>query len=69
VQWKHHSEREATWEKEEDLRQAYPELFRYTNSYFRDEVLLRGKTIITQCLGTLKGRFRTSVHSSILKSG
>jgi hypothetical protein len=30
VQWKHHSEREATWEKEEDLRQAYPELFRYT---------------------------------------
>jgi hypothetical protein len=31
VQWKHHSESEATWEKEEDLRQAYPELFRYTN--------------------------------------
>jgi hypothetical protein len=30
VQWKHHSEREATWEKEEDLRQAYPKLFRYT---------------------------------------
>jgi hypothetical protein len=29
VQWKHHSAREATWEKEEDLRQAYPELFRY----------------------------------------
>jgi hypothetical protein len=31
VQWKHHSEREATWEKEEDLRQTYPKLFRYTN--------------------------------------
>jgi hypothetical protein len=30
VQWKRHSEREATWEKEEDLRQAYAELFRYT---------------------------------------
>jgi hypothetical protein len=29
VQWKDHSAREATWEKEEDLRQAYPELFRY----------------------------------------
>jgi hypothetical protein len=28
-QWKHHSAREATWEKEEDLRQAYPKLFRY----------------------------------------
>jgi hypothetical protein len=31
VQWKHHSEWEATWEEEEELRQAYPELFRYTN--------------------------------------
>jgi predicted Ser/Thr protein kinase len=30
VKWNHHSERKATWEKEEDLRQAYPELFRYT---------------------------------------
>ena len=30
VQWKHHSEREATWEKEDDLREAYPELFRYS---------------------------------------
>jgi hypothetical protein len=29
VQWKHHPEREATWEKEEDLRIAYPEFFRY----------------------------------------
>jgi hypothetical protein len=32
VKWKHHSKREATWEKEEELRQAYLELFRYTNS-------------------------------------
>jgi hypothetical protein len=30
VQWKHHPQREATWEKEEDLRTAYPEFFRYT---------------------------------------
>jgi hypothetical protein len=30
VQWKHHPEREATWEKEDDLRTAYPEFFRYT---------------------------------------
>jgi hypothetical protein len=29
VQWKHHLKREATWEKEEDLRTAYPEFFRY----------------------------------------
>jgi predicted Ser/Thr protein kinase len=30
VQWKHHPKREATWEKEEDLRTAYPEFFGYT---------------------------------------
>jgi hypothetical protein len=30
VQWKHHPERETTWENEEDLRIAYPEFFRYT---------------------------------------
>ena len=29
VQWKNHSDREATWEKEEDLRRDYPQLFRY----------------------------------------
>jgi hypothetical protein len=29
VQWKYHPKREATWEKEEDLRTAYPEFFRY----------------------------------------
>jgi hypothetical protein len=29
VQWKHHLEREATWEKEEDLRTAYLDFFRY----------------------------------------
>jgi hypothetical protein len=28
VQWKHHPEREATWEKEDDLRRDYPYLFR-----------------------------------------
>ena len=29
VQWKHHPVREATWEKEEDLRRDHPQLFRY----------------------------------------
>ena len=27
VQWEHHTEEEATWEREEFLRAAYPELF------------------------------------------
>jgi hypothetical protein len=27
VQWNRHSEEEATWEREEDLRKAYPQLF------------------------------------------
>ena len=27
VQWKHHIEEEATWEREEFLRENYPELF------------------------------------------
>ncbi|WVZ49106.1 hypothetical protein U9M48_000487 [Paspalum notatum var. saurae] len=27
VQWKHHTEEEATWEREEELRAAYPDLF------------------------------------------
>jgi hypothetical protein len=29
VQWKHHPEREATLEKEDDLHRDYPYLFRY----------------------------------------
>jgi hypothetical protein len=28
VQWKNHSIREATWKKEDDLRKAYPDLFK-----------------------------------------
>ena len=27
VQWSRHSEREVTWEQEDQLRQSYPELF------------------------------------------
>jgi hypothetical protein len=27
VQWNHHTENEATWEHEEELRADYPELF------------------------------------------
>ena len=27
VQWSHHAEDEATWEREEDLKAEFPELF------------------------------------------
>jgi hypothetical protein len=27
VRWSHHSEEEATWEREDDLMAKYPELF------------------------------------------
>ena len=27
VQWSHHSDKEATWETEADLREKYPDLF------------------------------------------
>jgi hypothetical protein len=27
VQWSHHAEEEATWEREDELRKTYPNLF------------------------------------------
>ncbi|WVZ94217.1 hypothetical protein U9M48_040138 [Paspalum notatum var. saurae] len=27
VQWSHHTEKEATWEREDEMREAYPDLF------------------------------------------
>ncbi|KAK1629357.1 hypothetical protein QYE76_003672 [Lolium multiflorum] len=39
IQWKHHPEREATWEKEEDLRKTYPELFRGVGGDGGDDLL------------------------------
>jgi hypothetical protein len=27
VQWSHHTEDEATWEREDELRNTYPDLF------------------------------------------
>jgi hypothetical protein len=46
VQWKHHPEREATWEKEEDLRKSYPKLFRYRSRLqLWDEVSVKGERL------------------------
>ena len=33
VQWSHHSEAEATWEREDELRKTYPDLFASPVSY------------------------------------
>ena len=41
VQWSHHSEREATWEREDRLRAEYPSFLPQT-SESRDEILLSG---------------------------
>ena len=41
VQWSHHSEREATWEREDRLRLEYPTLFPSTPES-RDEILSSG---------------------------
>src|ERR1041385_1228730 len=41
VQWSHHSEKEATWEREDRLQAEYP-TFLPTTSESRDEILLSG---------------------------
>ena len=41
VQWSHHSEKEATWEREDHLRLEYPALFP-EDPKSRDEILLSG---------------------------
>src|SRR4051812_44288221 len=41
VQWSHHSEKEATWEREDGLRAEYPS-FLPTTSESRDDILLSG---------------------------
>ncbi|KAK1684707.1 hypothetical protein QYE76_045555 [Lolium multiflorum] len=55
IQWKHHPEREATREKEEDLRKTYPELFRYYNHNFGTKFSLRGKGCNVPGLETIEG--------------
>jgi hypothetical protein len=42
VQWSHHTEDEATWEHEEELRANYPELFLSASWILRAKFLWRG---------------------------
>ena len=44
VQWSRHSEREATWELEEEMKQKYPQLFETTGmKNFEDKISFRGE--------------------------
>jgi hypothetical protein len=42
VKWGHHSEKEATWEREDDLKAKYPELFASQPRISRARFFLRG---------------------------
>jgi hypothetical protein len=44
VQWSHHTEEEATWEREDELREDFPQLFS-KSSESRDEIHLKGGKI------------------------
>jgi hypothetical protein len=41
VQWSHHSEDEATWERENELKEEFPQLF-YNLHESPDEILFKG---------------------------
>jgi hypothetical protein len=42
VQWSHHGEDEATWEREEELRIDFPHLFPRSSQISRTRFFLRG---------------------------
>jgi hypothetical protein len=44
VQWSHHTEEEATWEREDELKEDFPQLFS-KSSESRDEILFKGGRI------------------------
>ena len=47
VQWNRFLEAEATWEREDDWRESYPQLFVYALLNLEDEILLRGVEFVT----------------------
>jgi 2-C-methyl-D-erythritol 4-phosphate cytidylyltransferase len=47
VQWNRFVEAEATWEREDDWRESYPQLFVYALLNLEDEILLRGVEFVT----------------------
>jgi hypothetical protein len=59
VQWSHHDEDEATWEREEELRIDFPHLFPYIFLNLEDEIIFkRGRICNTQnCLQGINSEF------------
>ena len=47
VQWNRYIEDEATWEREEDLRKIYPQLFGKHRPNLEDEIHFKGGRIVT----------------------
>jgi hypothetical protein len=46
VQWSHHTEEEATWEREDELKEDFPELLS-KSSESRDQILFKGVGFMT----------------------
>jgi hypothetical protein len=46
VQWSHHTEEKATWEREDELKEDFPQLFS-KSSESRNEILFKGLGFVT----------------------
>jgi hypothetical protein len=46
VQWSHHTEEEATWEREDEVKEDFPQLFS-KSSESRDDILFKGVGFVT----------------------
>jgi hypothetical protein len=55
VQWKYHPEREATWEKEDDLCRDYPYLFRPSSGNFGTKFIQGGEDVTSRHIGFGEG--------------
>ena len=53
VQWSHHTDDEATWEREDDLRKDHPHLF-LANLNLEDEIHLKGGRFVTSQIFNLE---------------
>jgi hypothetical protein len=46
VQWRHHTKEEATWEREEELKEEFPSFF-LIHSNLGDEIYFKGGRFVT----------------------